>query len=217
MPDRLAPTRQARAALGRGSRATDGVPANGRVADPPARLEPASTSAVVTRAIFGPGDLREGGTAAAVLLLLVFALDLTLWLAIPLAVATYAGVALLRPLREPIEAPADASPEQPTDPSEDTSTIDSPGSVEALEPDAAARLAVARFGLTRREIEILPLLAQRLTDREIAERLCISPRTAMNHTASILAKLGLDSRREVAAFAAEHGLLPLAAPPRAGE
>jgi DNA-binding NarL/FixJ family response regulator len=77
-----------------------------------------------------------------------------------------------------------------------------------MQPQAPAASPAARFGLTRREIEILPMLAQRLTDREIAERLSISPRTAMNHTASILAKLGLTSRREVADFAAEHGLLP---------
>jgi DNA-binding NarL/FixJ family response regulator len=51
-------------------------------------------------------------------------------------------------------------------------------------------------------------LAQRLTDREIAERLSISHRTAMNHTANILHKLGLESRRDVAGFVARHGLLP---------
>jgi DNA-binding NarL/FixJ family response regulator len=52
-------------------------------------------------------------------------------------------------------------------------------------------------------------LAQRLTDREIAERLSISHRTAMNHVANILGKLGLSSRREVAPFIAQHDLAPL--------
>ncbi len=47
----------------------------------------------------GQGDLLAGGAAAA-LLLLVVALGVTPWLAVPLAVATYAGVVLLRPRRE---------------------------------------------------------------------------------------------------------------------
>jgi DNA-binding NarL/FixJ family response regulator len=64
-----------------------------------------------------------------------------------------------------------------------------------------------RHGLTSRELEILPLLAQRLTDREIATRLSISPRTAGNHVNNILGKFGLASRRDVAAFAERHGLL----------
>jgi DNA-binding CsgD family transcriptional regulator len=55
----------------------------------------------------------------------------------------------------------------------------------------------AEFGLTPREIEIVRLLEQRLSDREIAERLFISPRTAGTHVTSILGKLGLSSRREV--------------------
>jgi hypothetical protein len=42
------------------------------------------------------GDLPAGGLAAVTLLLLVFALDLTPWLAVPLAVSTYLGIALLR-------------------------------------------------------------------------------------------------------------------------
>ena len=59
----------------------------------------------------------------------------------------------------------------------------------------------AGFGLTPREVEIAQLLKQRLSDREIAERLFISPRTAGTHVTSILGKLGLSSRREVPDFA----------------
>ena len=61
--------------------------------------------------------------------------------------------------------------------------------------------------LTRRERDVLRLLCQRLTDPEIAEALFFSPRTASNHVANILAKLGVPNRREAAALAARHGLL----------
>jgi DNA-binding NarL/FixJ family response regulator len=56
--------------------------------------------------------------------------------------------------------------------------------------------------LSRREREILPLLAARWTDREIADTLCISYRTVTTHVTNIYNKLGISSRREVAAFAA---------------
>ncbi|MFN8591088.1 MAG: tetratricopeptide repeat protein [Thermomicrobiales bacterium] len=64
----------------------------------------------------------------------------------------------------------------------------------------------APFNLTRREQEVLTLLCQHLTDTEIAQRLYLSPRTASNHVASILSKLGVGSRREAVAFATQHGL-----------
>ena len=74
-------------------------------------------------------------------------------------------------------------------------------------PDAAAWLA-SRYGLSPREVETFWLLTQRLSNREIAEQLRIAERTAEHHTASILEKLDLSSRREVAAFATRQGLPP---------
>jgi predicted ATPase/DNA-binding NarL/FixJ family response regulator len=61
-------------------------------------------------------------------------------------------------------------------------------------------------GLTKREREVLRLLADGLTDREIGEALFISTRTASYHVTNLLAKLDLDSRTAAATFAIRHGL-----------
>jgi HD-GYP domain-containing protein (c-di-GMP phosphodiesterase class II) len=63
-------------------------------------------------------------------------------------------------------------------------------------------------GLTEREIEVLRLLAQGLSNREIAERLVISPRTAGSHVEHIYAKIDASSRATASLFAMQHGLLP---------
>jgi non-specific serine/threonine protein kinase len=59
-----------------------------------------------------------------------------------------------------------------------------------------------RFGLTRRETEVLRLITDGLTDQQIADRLFISRRTASKHVESILAKLNVDSRRAAASLLA---------------
>jgi DNA-binding NarL/FixJ family response regulator len=63
--------------------------------------------------------------------------------------------------------------------------------------------------LTRRELEVLPLLADGLTNRRIAERLGISEHTVKFHVNAILGKLGAATRAEAVARAARLGLLPL--------
>ena len=62
--------------------------------------------------------------------------------------------------------------------------------------------------LTNRELDVLELLEQRLSNKEIAKRLVISPSTVKRHTLSIYSKLGVGSRREAAAKARHLGILP---------
>ena len=62
-------------------------------------------------------------------------------------------------------------------------------------------------GLTHRELEIAALVASGLKDRDIAERLSISPRTAGKHVEHIRNKLGLRTRSELGAWASRVGLL----------
>lgn len=61
-------------------------------------------------------------------------------------------------------------------------------------------------GLSAREIEVLSLLTEGLSDREIGQRLCISAHTVHRHVSNILTKLGLSSRAAAAAVAGRHGL-----------
>lgn len=61
--------------------------------------------------------------------------------------------------------------------------------------------------LTAREVEVLRLIAQGATNREIATRLVISEGTVKNHISSILSRLGLRDRTQAAIYAREHGLL----------
>lgn len=61
--------------------------------------------------------------------------------------------------------------------------------------------------LTPREIEILRLIAEGYTNRQVAEARSLSVRTVESHRASIMGKLDLHSRVELVRYAAEHGLL----------
>jgi ATP/maltotriose-dependent transcriptional regulator MalT len=63
-----------------------------------------------------------------------------------------------------------------------------------------------RFGLTPREREVLRLVAQGRTNREIAATLFVSHRTASTHVANILGKLAVSSRTEATAWAVREGL-----------
>lgn len=60
--------------------------------------------------------------------------------------------------------------------------------------------------LTPRERDVAALIARGLTNREIADQLVITERTAETHVQHILNKLGINSRAQIAAWAATHGL-----------
>jgi HD-GYP domain-containing protein (c-di-GMP phosphodiesterase class II) len=62
-------------------------------------------------------------------------------------------------------------------------------------------------GLTEREVEVLRLVARGQTNKQIAEELSISARTAQHHVIHIYAKIGVSSRAAAALFAVENGLL----------
>jgi HD-GYP domain-containing protein (c-di-GMP phosphodiesterase class II) len=62
-------------------------------------------------------------------------------------------------------------------------------------------------GLSEREIEVLRLVARGLSNRQIAETLVISSRTAEHHVQHIYTKIGASTRAAAAMFAMEHGLL----------
>jgi DNA-binding NarL/FixJ family response regulator len=60
--------------------------------------------------------------------------------------------------------------------------------------------------LTPREREVAVLIAQGMSNREIATRLVVAERTAEGHVQSILNKLGVSSRTQIAVWAVEHGM-----------
>lgn len=60
--------------------------------------------------------------------------------------------------------------------------------------------------LTRRQLEVLLLIAEGASNRQIAETLVVSERTARTHVSDILAKLGLTSRTQAALWAVQEGL-----------
>jgi DNA-binding CsgD family transcriptional regulator len=72
-------------------------------------------------------------------------------------------------------------------------------------------------GLSEREAEVLRLVAQGLSNAEVADRLFLSPRTVNAHLTNIYRKLDLPSRNAATRFALEHGLTGEAAGSRASE
>lgn len=73
--------------------------------------------------------------------------------------------------------------------------------------DPSERGQLDGLGLTKRELEVMYKLADGLTNKQIAEALYISPKTASIHVSNILTKLGVSSRTEAARRAYDAGLL----------
>jgi HD-GYP domain-containing protein (c-di-GMP phosphodiesterase class II) len=83
--------------------------------------------------------------------------------------------------------------------------------VEAVLGAAGHRVARRRegpAGLTQREIEVLRLAARGFSNKRIAERLVISPKTVANHVEHIYAKINASNRAQASLFATQHGLIP---------
>jgi DNA-binding CsgD family transcriptional regulator len=72
--------------------------------------------------------------------------------------------------------------------------------------DAGVHPDLRRLGVTAREAEVLALVGERLPNRDIAERLYLSPRTVEKHVASVLAKAGAASRADLIRLATTLGL-----------
>ena len=70
----------------------------------------------------------------------------------------------------------------------------------------APAAAVLPDGLSPREVQILALVAQGLSNRQVGATLSISEHTAANHVRSILRKTGCANRTEAASYAHRHGL-----------
>ena len=65
-----------------------------------------------------------------------------------------------------------------------------------------------QLGITRRELEILELIAAGLSNKEIAEKLFVSENTVKTHSARVLDKLNAKRRTQAVQLAKEAGLLP---------
>lgn len=84
-----------------------------------------------------------------------------------------------------------------------------------LHPNIAARLMqdvaagtprAHRTDLTRRELEVLRLIAQGMSNRQIASELSVAEKTIKTHVSSVLSKLGVADRTQAALYAVQHGL-----------
>ena len=73
-----------------------------------------------------------------------------------------------------------------------------PAPVEAKRPD---------LGMTRRELEILELIAQGMSNQEIADKLFVSPNTVKTHASRVFEKLGAKRRTQAVQLGKEFGLL----------
>ena len=135
------------------------------------------------------------------------------------------GAAISRPARilgaaDVYQAMREPRPHRPPRPA-DEAAVELRGEVKAGRLDGEAVEAVlgasghrvmrrreGPAGLTTREVEVLRLLARGMPNKEIAQRLVISPKTVANHVEHIYAKIDTSNRAAASLFAMQHGLLP---------
>lgn len=65
------------------------------------------------------------------------------------------------------------------------------------------------YGLYPSEVRVLKLVAHCLSDRQIADELCLSPLTVGTHVSHIITKLGLENRTQVALYAWREGIVDI--------
>jgi DNA-binding NarL/FixJ family response regulator len=83
----------------------------------------------------------------------------------------------------------------------------SPAAPHPAIPSSSSTTSEHPGGLTSREIEVLTLVAEGLTNAQVAKELFLSPRTIQRHLSSIYHKIGVSSRAAATRFALEHHLL----------
>jgi DNA-binding NarL/FixJ family response regulator len=108
-------------------------------------------------------------------------------------------------LVDAIAAPGDA----PTAPAAPTASA-GPGALTspATDPIPDPQVLAANLGLTPREGEVLALIAEGLSNLEIADRLVVSEATVKSHVNHLLAKIGVRGRAQAVSVAYQHGLTP---------
>jgi DNA-binding NarL/FixJ family response regulator len=121
------------------------------------------------------------------------------------AADAYQAMTQPRPHRPALTA-QDAAAELTAEAAAGRLSSDAVGAVLAAAGQPVPRVA-APCGLTARQIEVLRLVAQGLSNPQIAARLVVSRRTAERHVQDIYARIGVSSRAAAALFAMEHDLL----------
>ena len=77
----------------------------------------------------------------------------------------------------------------------------------AARPFVADRARIEALGITPRELEVLQLIAEGLSNKEMAERLFVSENTVKTHTSRVFDKLGASRRTQAVQFAKSQGLI----------
>lgn len=165
------------------------------LARPPALAEVGSIAALVHERVDGSGYHRGLHGAAIPLAGRVLA-----------AADTYHAMLEPRPQREPLPE-STAARELEREAKEGRLDREAVDAVLAAGGHAVARRPGGPGGLTPREVEVLVLVARGCSNRQIAQRLGIRPKTAGNHIERIYTKAGVSTRAAATLFAMQHGLL----------
>ena len=80
--------------------------------------------------------------------------------------------------------------------------------VPSIEPFALDEQRLKLLGITKRELEILELIARGMSNREIAEKLFVSENTVKTHSSRLFDKLGAKRRTQAVQLGKEMGLIP---------